>query len=190
MLGPAADGHEGSLTLIERLWAEAEEADPAADLFQKMTYVELKQRLAELLLQRLDRIAMLSSVEGREPFLDHELVELAIALPPRMKHRGGVGKYVLREAVRSMLPAEILARRKQGFGTPMAEWLRGSFGLRAQAAVRRSSLVERGAIALAPIERLFVEHRAGRSDWSYQLWNAYTVCAWHDRWVAGRPAGE
>jgi len=190
VVGPALNGRHGdSLELIERLWEQAAAADPPADLFQKMTYVELKQRLSELLLQRLDRVAMLSSVEGREPFLDHELVQFAIALPPRMKYRDGRGKHVLRQAVRDILPAEILNRPKQGFGTPMVEWLRGPFGQRAQETVRRSTLIERGALRLAPIERLFAEHRSGRLDWSYQLWNVYNVCAWHDRWVAGRAGG-
>ena len=54
-----------------------------------MTYVELKQRLSELLLMRLDRITMASSVEGRDPFLDHRLVEFVVALPPQMKYRDG-----------------------------------------------------------------------------------------------------
>lgn len=187
ILGAGVARRESSLKLVEGLWAEAGEA--GADLFQRMTYVELKQRLAELLLQRLDRVAMLSSVEGREPFLDHELVEFALALPPHMKHRDGVGKYVLKRAVRDLLPAEIVNRPKQGFGTPMAEWLRGDFGRRAQDVVVRSSLVERGAISSAPVVRLFEAHRSGRVDWSYHLWNVYNACAWHDRWVAGRDAG-
>ena len=184
LLGRAANGRAGSLTLVEPLWEEA--AAAGADLFARMTYVELKQRLAELLLQRLDRIAMLNSVEGREPFLDHELVAFALALPPRMKHRDGTGKWVLRRAVRDLLPREILERPKQGFGTPMAEWLRGDFGRQVEATIARSSLIERGTLAREPIQRLLAEHRSGRMDWSYHLWNVYTVCAWHDRWVAGR----
>ncbi len=186
LLGAGANGHDSSLKLVERLWEQADGS--GADLFQKMTYVELKQRLSELLLARLDRIAMLSSVEGREPFLDHALVEFALALPPRMKYRDGVGKYVLKRAVRDILPPEIVNRPKQGFGTPMAEWLRGDFGRRAQETVVRSSLVERGAISSAPVVRLFEAHRAGRADWSYHLWNVYNACAWHDHWVAGRSA--
>jgi asparagine synthase (glutamine-hydrolysing) len=186
IVGPSLAAKGNSLELIERIWAAAEADNPGADLFQKMTYVELKQRLAELLLQRLDRIAMLSSVEGREPFLDHALVEFAMALPPHMKYRNGTGKYVLKRAVRHILPAEIINRPKQGFGTPMVEWLRGPFGRRAQDVVRRSTLVQRGAIELDPVNRLFHEHRARRSDWSYQLWNIYNVCAWHDRWIAGQ----
>jgi asparagine synthase (glutamine-hydrolysing) len=185
ILGAEMPAYGDSLGLIEPLWAEVQNDCPGADLLQRMTYVELKQRLSELLLQRLDRIAMLSSVEGREPFLDHELVEFAIALPPRMKHRDGTGKYILRRAVREILPAEILSRPKQGFGTPMVEWLRGPFGRQAQESVARSSLIEAGALRAAPLDRLFEEHIAGRADRSYQLWNVYTACMWHDRWIAG-----
>jgi hypothetical protein len=190
VLGPTIGRYESSLSIPERIWREAETIDPKCDLFAKMTYVELKQRLAELLLQRLDRIAMLSSIEGREPFLDHQLVEFAIALPGNLKYRKGTGKYVLRQAVRGIVPEEILKRRKQGFGTPMVEWLRGPFGRQAREIVRASTLVQRGAIDRAPVLRLFDEHISGRSDWSYYLWNIYNVCAWHDHWIAGRSVSE
>ena len=83
-----ATGERDSYAVVEHHWRD-EARLPRADLFQRMTYLELKQRLPELLLTRLDRIAMASSVEGREPFLDHHLVEFALALPPRMKHRDG-----------------------------------------------------------------------------------------------------
>ena len=68
--------------MVERLWEEAERHSPGADLLQQMTYVELKQRLAELLLMRVDKMTMATSVEARVPFLDHELVEFALALCP------------------------------------------------------------------------------------------------------------
>ena len=73
--------------IVERHWRDADRLAGGADLFQEMTYLELKQRLPELLLMRLDKITMASSVEGREPFLDHQLVEFALALPPAMKYR-------------------------------------------------------------------------------------------------------
>ena len=177
-----------SRRIPEAVWHEAERECPGADLFQKMTYVELKQRLSELLLMRLDRITMASSVEGRDPFLDHRLVEFAVALPPHMKYRDGNGKYVLKRAMRGALPNEILDRRKQGFGTPMPEWLRGSFGELAERTVRESALRERGLLDMDQVVRLFAAHRAGRGDWSYHLWNLYSVSAWYDRWVAGQPA--
>ena len=76
---------------VQRHWAAAAQCRPEPDLFQRITYLELQQRLPELLLMRLDKLTMASSVEGREPFLDHRLVEFALALPPRLKCRDGVG---------------------------------------------------------------------------------------------------
>ena len=131
---------------------------------------------------------MASSVEGRDPFLDHRLVEFVVALPPQMKYRERNGKYVLKRAMRGTLPDEILDRRKQGFGTPMPEWLRGRFGELAERTVMSSALRERGLLDMDQVVRLFAAHRAGRGDWSYHLWNLYSVSAWYDRWVAGRPA--
>jgi asparagine synthase (glutamine-hydrolysing) len=174
--------HADALRTAERIWREADRQD--ADLFQRMTYLELRQRLPELLLMRMDRIAMASSVEGREPFLDHKLVEFALALPPRMKHRDGHGKHVLREAMRDTLPREVLTRAKQGFGSPMEEWLRGDFGRDAQIAVRRSALAERRLLDYDVVDGLFNAHRHGRGDWSKHLWNLYCVSRWYDRWVA------
>jgi asparagine synthase (glutamine-hydrolysing) len=179
---PSHDSYSG----VERHWADAMRARPNGDLLQRMTYLELQQRLPELLLMRLDKLCMANSVEGREPFLDHRLVEFAMALPPRLKHRDGVGKWALRQAMRGILPDEIIDRPKQGFGTPMEEWLRGPFGAKAQAAVRASSLRERGLLNYGQIDRLFSAHRADRGDWSKHLWNLYTVSVWHDRWIAGR----
>jgi asparagine synthase (glutamine-hydrolysing) len=91
--------------------------------------------------------------------------------------------------VADLLPAEVLSRPKQGFGTPMEEWLRGDFGVRAQDAIHRSSLVERGLLDYDRIDQIFLAHRAGHGDWHKHLWNLYSVSVWHDRWIAGRTAG-
>jgi asparagine synthase (glutamine-hydrolysing) len=181
----ARDLRHESYAEVERHWMAASNALPSTDLFQKMTYVELQQRLPELLLMRLDRIAMANSIEGREPFLDHHLVEFVLALPPRLKYRDRAGKWALRQAMRGLLPDEIIDRPKQGFGTPMAEWLRGSFGAEAEDAVARSGLRDRGLLDYDVIRELFAAHRAGRGDWSKHLWNLYTVSVWYDRWVDG-----
>jgi asparagine synthase (glutamine-hydrolysing) len=175
--------HADALRIPERIWHEAGKHREDADLFQRMSYLELRQRLPELLLMRMDRIAMASSVEAREPFLDHKLVELALALPPRMKHRDGQGKHALREAMRDVLPSAILTRPKQGFGSPMEEWLRGDFGRDAQLAVRRSALAKRRLVDYEVVDDLFAAHRHGRGDWSKHLWNLYCVSRWYDHWI-------
>jgi asparagine synthase (glutamine-hydrolysing) len=184
LLGP----HRDTLETVEGIWDEAGARPGSADLFQSMSYLELRQRLPELLLQRLDRIAMASSVEGREPFLDHQLVEFVMALPPEMKYRDGQGKHVLRAAMRDALPAEVIDRPKQGFGSPMEEWLRGDFGRHARQAVHDSALRERGLLDHDVVDGLFSAHAAGRGDWSKHLWNLYCVSRWYDRWIARRDA--
>jgi asparagine synthase (glutamine-hydrolysing) len=176
-----------SYDVVRRFWDAAERERPAADLLQKMTYLELKQRLAELLLMRVDKMTMATSVEARVPFLDHELVEFALALPPDMKVRAGVGKYLLKRAVsRSLLPAHIVYRKKQGFGAPVAEWFQGELGGRAQQQINGSALRERGLLNYAEVDRMWEAHRRGPVNWAFHLWTLYNVSAWYDYWVAGR----
>jgi asparagine synthase (glutamine-hydrolysing) len=176
--------HPDSFAIADHHWRAAGELAPGVDAFQRISYLELKQRLSELLLMRMDRITMSCSVEGREPFLDHKLVEFVMALPPRLKYRRGEGKVVLKRAVSGLLPPEITRRRKQGFGTPMSEWLRGPFGAQAREAVSCSALRRRGLLDYATIDRLFEEHQRTKADWSYQIWNVYNLSRWYDYWIA------
>src|SRR6266576_18870 len=101
---------------------------PDADAAARMTYLELKLRLPELLLMRVDKITMANSVEARVPFLDHHLIEYAMSLPRELKIKGQSGKYILKRALGSVLPADVLYQPKRGFGAPVREWFRGPEG--------------------------------------------------------------
>jgi asparagine synthase (glutamine-hydrolysing) len=185
----ARNGSAGpdSYEIVRRFWDAAERERPGADLLQKMTYLELKQRLAELLLMRVDKMTMATSVEARVPFLDHDLVEFAMALPPEMKVRDGVGKYLLKKAVAgTLLPEHIVYRKKQGFGAPVSEWFQGELGQRAQRQIRGSALAERGLLDYDEVDRMWAAHRSGPVNWAFHLWNLYNVSAWYDYWIAGR----
>jgi asparagine synthase (glutamine-hydrolysing) len=187
VVAPNGRSAPDSYEVVQRFWEDAEHERPGADLLAKMTYLELKQRLAELLLMRVDKMTMATSVEARVPFLDHELVEFAMALPPQMKVRGGVGKYLLKKAVAgTLLPEQIVYRKKQGFGAPVAEWFQGELGRQAQEQIRRSSLFERGLLDYEEIDRMWDAHRRGPVNWAFHLWNIYNVSAWYDYWIAGR----
>src|ERR671932_803889 len=98
---------------------------PASDFLARMTYLELKLRLPELLLMRVDKITMATSVEARVPFLDHRLIEYALALPRSLKVEGASGKHILKRALEEVLPRDLLYRPKRGFGAPIRGWLRG-----------------------------------------------------------------
>ncbi len=93
-----------------------------------MSYLDLNLRLPELLLMRLDKMSMAVSLEAREPFLDHKLIELVMSIPAGVKTRNGVLKYILKKAVRGVIPDELIDRRKQGFGVPVFEWSQTQFG--------------------------------------------------------------
>lgn len=93
-----------------------------------MTYLDLNLRLPELLLMRVDKMSMGVSLEGRVPFLDHKFVELAMSIPSKMKTKNGTLKYLLKKAVRGVIPDELIDRKKQGFGVPVYEWLFDKLG--------------------------------------------------------------
>jgi asparagine synthase (glutamine-hydrolysing) len=97
-----------------------------------MTYLDLNLRLPELLLMRVDKMSMGVSLEGRVPFLDHKFVEMAMSIPQSVKIKNGNLKYILKKAVRGLIPDELIDRKKQGFGVPVYEWFFDQLGQMAQ----------------------------------------------------------
>ena len=151
----------------------------------RMIYGELKLRLPELLLMRVDKMCMAHGVEARVPYLDHALVEYAMSIPARDKIAGHDPKHVLKAALRGLVPDRVLDRPKVGFGAPVAEWLKGEFGRVAQDAVAKCRLFDGPEFDRAAIDRLFDIHRSGRRDRSVQLWALTNLALWHTRWIAG-----
>ena len=158
------------------------------DFGKRMIYLELRNRLAELLLMRVDKITMASSVEARVPFLDHALVEFTMRLPTDLKIRGGRTKYLLKKAMTGILPDEIIHRPKQGFGAPVKEWLRGELYGEAFSAVMHSRLRQENLLDYDHVERLFLAHRASSRDHSWHLWTLYNLSRWYDHWIAREAA--
>jgi asparagine synthase (glutamine-hydrolysing) len=156
---------------------------PDSDFAARMSYLELKLRLPELLLMRVDKITMATSVEARVPFLDHHLVEYAMSLPVELKIKGTSGKHILKQALEKILPADLLHRPKRGFGAPIREWFRGAGGETLSALIMNSSIRKRELFDYDFIVRLIDEHRRGAHDWSFQLWGLLNVSLWYDRWI-------
>ncbi|HYX29409.1 MAG TPA: asparagine synthase (glutamine-hydrolyzing), partial [Pyrinomonadaceae bacterium] len=127
---------------------------PGADAAARMTYLELKLRLPELLLMRVDKITMATSVEARVPFLDHHLIEYAMSLPRDLKIKGQTGKHVLKRALESILPHDVLYKPKRGFGAPVHEWFRGAEGDSLAQQISNSSLRKRGLFDYEFINRM------------------------------------
>jgi asparagine synthase (glutamine-hydrolysing) len=156
---------------------------PDSDFAARMSYLELKLRLPELLLMRVDKMTMATSVEARVPFLDHHLVEYAMSLPVDLKINGMSGKHILKRALEKVLPPDLLYRRKRGFGAPVREWFRGAGSEVLSEHIMNSSMRKRGLLNYELIARLLGEHRRGARDWSFHLWALLNVSLWYDRWI-------
>ena len=145
-----------------------------------MTYVDLSLRLPELLLMRVDKMSMGVSLEGRVPFLDHKFVELALGIPTAVKTKNGELKYILKKAVRGLIPDEIIDRKKQGFGVPIHEWCLGGLGERVNQELdyfcRETDLIDRRAVA-----KLAEQHQGP------QLWYLLNLALWWKHYIAGEP---
>lgn len=161
----------------------------ATDDLGRMSFNEFRLRLPELLLMRVDKISMSTSIEARVPFLDHALVEFTQSLPQALKVKGGVKKHLLKKAVADLLPDEIINRKKMGFAAPVEQWLRGDFGIRAEATILNSELVENATLNRSYIIKRFKEHRAGSADHALHIWTIFNLCAWHDHWIRADQTG-
>lgn len=161
-------------------------ACPNADAAARMTYLELKLRLPELLLMRVDKITMATSVEARVPFLDHHLIEYAMGLPRDLKVKGQTGKHILKRALKSILPAEVLYQPKRGFGAPVREWFRGPEGEGLIRQLMSSSIRERNFFDYAFIQRMADEHKRETRDWSANLWCLLNLSLWYEHWIVGK----
>lgn len=158
---------------------------PGQDHLTRMAYCEFRLRLPELLLMRVDKIGMSTSIEARVPFLDHKLVEFTMDIPMEWKIKGGETKYLLKKALADLLPDKILYRQKMGFAAPMADWLRGDFGRRAEASVLESAFMHRGFLNRDHIAQKFKNHMEGRQDNALHLWTLFNLTTWYDHWIEG-----
>lgn len=121
--------HYSSWNAIEPNWQRFKDKAWDQSIFHWMSYQDLNLRLPELLLARIDKMTMGVSLEGRVPFLDHKLVELAFSIPTHIKIKNENLKYILKKAVRGVIPDTIIDRPKQGFGVPLDEWLTTKLGI-------------------------------------------------------------
>lgn len=173
-----------SAAVVDAFMDPFDAGHPGADDLTRMIHKEFRVRLPELLLARVDKITMSTSVEGRVPFLDHRLVEFTMDIPQAWKLKGGEPKYLLKQAMKDLLPDDILYRKKMGFGAPMEQWLLGDFGRQAESTILGSAMMERDYFDPAVITSMFREHREAKRNNSLYLWTLFNLVAWHDHWIA------
>ncbi len=171
-----------------------------------MTYLDLNFRLPELLLMKMDKMSMAASLEGRVPFLDHKFVEFAMSIPQATKTRNGTLKYVLKNAVRGLIPDEVIDRPKQGFGVPVFEWFLDKLGAFATEQVEgfcnqtdlldgkqvaqfiREVRQEGAARRSSTLRQRFPVLGLGMSRGASQVWLVLNCAMWWHEYLAQKPS--
>jgi len=145
-----------------------------------MSYLDLNLRLPELLLMRVDKMSMGVALEARVPFLDHDVVSFALSLPQAVKTRNGELKYLLKKAVRGLIPDAIIDRRKQGFAVPVNDWFKDRLGQEARATMR-TFLKETDYLDPIAVNRV-LEHGTAAQSWyllNFALWWKHNLAPAH-----------
>lgn len=144
--------------------------DSARDHLNRLMYVDVKTWLADAYMEKTDKATMACGLEARLPLLDPRLIELAFQIPSRYKIRGMSTKRILKRAVHSVVPPEVLKRPKHGFSVPTDPWFRGALQSFAQDVLLDPGTERRSCFNIPVIERLLKEHAQGRYVWDTHLW--------------------
>ena len=154
------------------------------DLLNRQLYADLSVYLADDILVKVDRMSMATSLETRAPFLDVDVMELAFSMPGHLKIRGTERKYVLRRALRGLLPDSVLTRGKEGFSIPMKNWLRGSLAPLMDELLASERIAQRGWFNPLDVRRRVAEHKAGRENHAHTLFSLMVLERWAQEFLA------
>jgi len=159
-------------------------ADSDASHFLNATLnVDLSFYLPDTLMTKTDIASMAHSLETRAPMLDHPFLEFAARIPPEAKQKQGtIGKYILKKAAEPYLPAEIIHRKKMGFGVPIDHWFRNELREMTRDTLLSQKALDRGYFRREYIEMMLENHQKGES-WQYLIWNLLMLELWHQMFI-------
>jgi len=148
------------------------------DVLNRQLYADLSLYLADDILVKVDRMSMATSLETRAPFLDGDLMELAFSMPGHLKIRNGERKWILKRAMKDVLPLSILNRKKEGFSIPMKNWLRTDLQPLMRDLLSRDRVARRGLFNPDMVEQLMLDHIAGHENHAHTLFPLIVFERW------------
>jgi asparagine synthase (glutamine-hydrolysing) len=180
------NAQERELLLTKVVRHEVEDGEAVyADPLNQVLMMDMRLYLENDILVKLDRASMMASLEGRVPLLNNDFVEYATRLPLKMKLRGLRSKFLLRRALRGLLPDAILNRPKKGFGIPVAHWFRGPLKEQMLSVLSPERIARKGLFDPKVVAGLIADHLDGRRDNRKQLWTLFAFELWHDGYMSG-----
>lgn len=157
----------------------------AADPLDRVLEADLHTYLPNDLLVKVDIASMANSLEARSPFLDHKLIEFAAALPAEYKMKHLVKKYILKKALKGIVPRENIGRKKMGFGMPVSAWFRGPLKGFLIDTVFSDKAGTKRYFNKDVLDDILKRHLRGRNDYGPHLWALMMLELWHKRFIDG-----
>ena len=156
---------------------------PDSSPLSYMMAIDYQTYLVDDILQKVDRATMTASLEGREPFLDHRVVEYAAQLPDNFKYHNGIKKYILREIVHDFIPKEKMDRPKMGFAIPLSSWMQNELRDMVEDYINEKNICEQGIFNWTAVNRLKTNFFAGKTEYDFKLWYLLMFQMWYERWM-------
>lgn len=150
---------------------------------RRILYFDQTSWLPDNLLERGDRMTMAASLEARMPFMDHELAAFVSSLPDNFRVRGHQTKWILREAMKRILPPKILERPKVGFRVPVNEWFQGPMRDYLYEHLTGTASITRNYYQMKKLEKVLADHAAGRQNHEKLLWSLLNLEIWHRQYL-------
>jgi len=153
------------------------------NLLNQMLYWELKSFLVDHNLNYTDKMGMAVGVEARVPFLDTELVDFSLTIPPELKMKNGESKYILKKVAERYLPKEIIYRPKTGFGAPVRKWITSDMDEMIKERLSLDNINRRGIFNYDKVWDLIEANKKGEVDASYSIWAILAIDSWITQFV-------
>jgi len=148
-----------------------------------MMAIDFQTYMLDDILQKVDRATMTNSLEGREPMLDHRILEFAAQLPDEYKYQNGIKKRILREITHDYIPKELLDRPKMGFAIPIAKWLKNELRDHVEEYLNEDRIEKQGIFNWGFITKLKMDFYKGRKEYDSKLWYFLMFQMWYERWM-------
>lgn len=181
-----ADTHKLLLHRTKHLHTSFDKNELLPSNYNTLNYImaiDYQTYLVDDILQKVDRAAMTHSLEGREPFLDHRIIEWAASLPLEYKYNKGIKKHILREIAHDYVPKELLDRPKMGFGIPIAHWLENELKPFVDTYFNEYYLLKQNIFDYQEVMLIIQAFYDGKKERAEKIWYLLMFQMWYDRWV-------
>jgi asparagine synthase (glutamine-hydrolysing) len=149
------------------------------DLMDATLFVDIMTYMPGDLLPKVDITSMAHSLEARSPFLDHKFLEFSAQIPSGLKIKRFTTKYILKKALKGILPCDILDRGKMGFGVPIGRWFREELRDYVHEILMSDKCINRGYFTKNGLGRLLDDHLRGRANHGARIWSLLNLELWH-----------